>query len=157
MSLFGSAILERLAVDSPASNPDNPFYKVFDGSVGEWLDSFDVTGFHESLFLEEASGKWLDLHGKLFNVKRRVDEADEEYRARIVKHTKGELTPQLLSVDFGLTVLVYVPDYNPNGLTLTSDNRFINDSGFIVVSDRETMRLVEESFVLNDVIEWFVV
>ena len=157
MSLFGSAILERLRVDSPAADPGNPFYKVFDGSVGEWLDSFDVDGFHESLFVHEAGGEWLDLHGEQYGVKRRVDETDEDYLVRIVKHTKGELTPQLLSVDFGLLVLVDVPGFSVDGLTLTSDNRFINTEGWIVLCDAETKRLVEDSFVLNEAVRWFVV
>ena len=157
MSLFGSAILERLRVDSPASDPGNPFYKVFDGSVGEWLDNFDVDGFHESLFVHEANGEWLDLHGEQYGVKRRVDETDEDYLVRIVKHTKGELTPQLLSVDFGLLVLVDVVGFSVDGLTLTSDNRFINTEGWIVLCDAETKRLVESSFVLNEAVRWFVV
>ena len=157
VSLFGSAILERLRVDSPASDPRNPFYRVFDGSVGEWLDNFDVDRFHEELFVQEAGGDWLDVHGEVYGVKRRIDESDEDFRERIVKHTKGELTPQLLAVDFGLTVLVYVEDFSVDGLTLTSDNRYINSCGWIVICDEETRRLVESGFVLNEVVSWFVV
>ena len=157
MSLFGSAILERLRVDSPASDPDNPFYRVFDGSVGEWLDNFDVDRFHESLFVQEATGDWLDLHGEHYGVKRRVDETDADYFERIVKHTKGELTPQLLSADFGLLVFVDVAGFSVDGLTLTSDNRFINSDGWVVVCDDETRRLVEAGFVLNEAVRWFVV
>lgn len=155
MSLFGSAILERLHNDSPASNPENDFYKVFDGSVGEWLDRFDVDRFHEQLFVGMASGEWLDLHGEEYGVKRKLDESDSDYRERIVKHTLGDLTPSLLGVDFGLEVFTDVNGYTRDGNKLVSDNPYISRDGYIVFCDDETRALVEKSFVLNEAIRWF--
>jgi hypothetical protein len=67
------------------------------------------------------------------------------------------LTPQLLSVDFGLLVFVDVAGFSVDGLCLTSDNRFINTDGWVVVCDDETRRLVEAGFVLNEAVRWFVV
>lgn len=157
MSLFGSAILERLSPDSPASNPDNEFYKVFDNSVGEWLDHFDVDDFHEELFVNTASGKWLDLHGAQYGVSRHVDESDDDYRRRVIQHSLGRLTPVLLGVDFGLDVFTDVDDFDVSGNVLVSDNYFIRDNGYIVFSDRDTQRLVEQSHIVNEAIRWFVV
>ena len=156
MSLFGSAILERLHTDSPASNPDNEFYKVFDNSVGEWLDNFDVDKFHTELFLNEADSKWLELHGEEYGVARHLDEGDDDFRERIIKHTLGELTPRLLNVDFGLELYIDTDGFSPTGRVLTSDNPYIKGE-YVVISDKETKSLVERSFVLNEAIEWFVV
>ena len=156
MSLFGSAILERLHTNSPATNPDNPFYKVFDNTVGEWLDHCDVDKFHEELFINSADGKWLDLHGKEYNVPRKIGETDDIYRERIIKHTLGELTPKLLTADFGVDLYIDAPDFDINN-TLTSDNYYISGNGYIAFTDNETKELVEKNLVLNEVIRWFVV
>ena len=157
MSLFGSAILERLPVGSPVNNPDNPFYQVFDNSVGEWLDNFDVDRFHESLFVNMATGKWLDLHGEQYGVSRHVDESDDDYRQRVIQHTLGKLTPVLLGVEFGLDVFTDVDDFDLDGNVLVSDNYFIRDNGYIVFSDSDTRKLVEQSYIMTEAVRWFVV
>ena len=157
MSLFGSAILERLHTDSPASSPDNPFYKVFDNSVGEWLDHFDVDRFYDELFVNTATGKWLDLHGEQYGVSRHVDESDDDYRQRVIQHTLGRLTPVLLADEFGLDVFTDVDDFDIAGNVLVSDNFFIRDNGYIVFSDRDTQRLVEQSHIMTEAVRWFVV
>ena len=155
VSDFGYGILGRLREGSAARDPSNSFFRVFDGSVGEWLDHFDVNAFHEQLFLETATGKWLDLHGKQYGVPRHLDESDTDYRERIIKHVLGELTPKLLNVDFGLEVYANTTDFSIEDRVLTSDNPYIT-SEYIVFSDDETRRLVEKSFVINEEIEWFV-
>ena len=156
MSLFGSAILERLHADSPVTKPDNPFYKVFDNTVGEWLDHFDVDQLHEELFVNMATGKWLDLHGEQYGVARHVDETDEDYRRRVIQHTLGKLTPVLLGGDFGLEVYTDVDDFDISNNVLVSDNYFIKNNGYIVFSDWETQRLVEQSHIINEAVRWFV-
>jgi hypothetical protein len=158
VSLFGSAILERLSVGSPASDPNNPFYKVFDNSVGEWLDNFDVDRFHEDLFVNMASGKWLDLHGEQYDVHRHVDESDEDYRERVIQHTMGRLTPVLLCADFGLDLYGNVSGFSVDDNTLLSDNYYVGASdGFICFTSGDTKALIERSFVINEAVEWFVV
>ena len=157
MSLFGSAILERLSVNSPATDPSNPFYRVFDNSVGEWLDNFDVDQFHEDLFVNTATGKWLDLHGEQYDVHRHVDESDDDYRERVIQHTLGKLTPVLLGVEFGLGVYTDVDDFDIGGNVLVSDNYFIKDNGYIVFSDSDTRKLVEHSYIMTEAVRWFVV
>ena len=158
MSLYGSAILERLDVKSPASNPDNPFYKVFDNSVGEWLDNFNVDKFHEDLFLNSATGEWLDLHGRQYGVPRHIDESDTDYRERVIQHTMGRLTPVLLCADFGLDLYSDVNGFSVDGNVLTSDNYYLGaGNGFICFTNADTRDLIEKSFVINEAVEWFVV
>ena len=157
VSVFGEGILGRLHVDSPASNPSGDFFKVFDGSVGEWLDNFDVSGFHEQLFLESASDKWLDLHGKQYGVPRHLDESDDDYRERIIQHTLGRLTPVLLNVDFGLDLYSDVSGFSLEDNVLVSDNFYVGASdGFICFTSEETRSLIERSFVIQEGVEWFV-
>ena len=157
MSLFGSAILERLHNDSPANNPDNPFYQVFDGSVGEWLDHFDVDQFHEQLFVNMATGKWLELHGEQYGVYRHIDESDDAFRERIIQHTMGRLTPVLLCADFGLDLYSDVVGFDLEDNVLTSDNYYVgSEEGFICLTTNDTRALIEKSFVINEAIRWFV-
>ena len=157
MSLFGSAILERLSVNSPATDPSNPFYRVFDNSVGEWLDNFDVDRFHEDLFVNTSTGKWLDLHGEQYDVHRHVDESDDDYRERVIQHTLGKLTPVLLGAEFGLGVYTDVDNFDLGTNVLVSDNYFIKDNGYIVFSDNDTRKLVEHSYIMTEAVRWFVV
>ena len=157
MSDFGYGILGRLREGSVARDPSNSFFKVFDGSVGEWLDRFDVDGFHEELFLETAAGKWLDLHGKQFGVPRHLDESDDDYRERIIQHTLGRLTPVLLNVDFGLDLYSDVSGFSLEDNVLVSDNFYVGaDDGFICFTSEETRSLIERSFVIQEGVEWFV-
>ena len=153
--MYGEGIIERLHEKCSLRNTDNPMRKVFVNTIGSLLDKFDIYGSMEAPFLQNAEGVYLDLQGNDMNVKRRLDESDEDYRKRIVYEVLGVLTVAYLLEVYDLVLYAFVEDFSLNGLTLTSDNPYLNEgNGFMTVASDEIQALLESKFVLGEGLEW---
>ena len=98
MSEYGEGIISRLHPLSPLKNENNAGHKFIDNTIGEYLDNYENRDKFDQLFLRSATGKWLDLHGKELGVYREIDEADEDYRKRIIlEKTMHNTIPELKS------------------------------------------------------------
>lgn len=148
MSLYGEGIIERLHDKSVLHDPNHPMHKIIDKGLGEWLDDFDDNYLGEEVFLESATGEWLDLHGKDFGVQREVNESDDDYRQRIVYEGLGHLTTSYLVDVYGLSLYCYVEDYSVEENTLTSDNPYLCSKHMAFVSD-ELQSILGKKFVIG--------
>ena len=151
--VFGEGIIERLPPHSELHNSTNPFRRVFINSVGALLDSFDVSESREGVYLQSASGEYLDEHGEDLGVRRRLDETDEHYRNRLVYETLGYLSVDYLLNVYDLPVYAYVEDYDPTDNTLTSDNPYISSNHMSIASE-EIQDVLSDKFVIGEGIIW---
>lgn len=142
--------------NSNLAKKDNAMGKLIDYTVGEWLQNVDESDFINQLFLQEATGKYLDVQGSIYNVKRKIDESDDDYRQRIVYECLGHLTVDFLVDVYNLEVYYFIEDFNVNDNTLTSDNPFLNVNGFMAVADAETRSILDKKFVLDNTISWLI-
>lgn len=128
--------------------------RLIDYTIGEWLTREDDKEFLEQFFLQEATCKYLDLHGRDYGVLRRVDESDEDYRQRIVYESLGHLTVEYLRKVYDLELYVNIDDFNPSENTLTSDNPYYNKCGFMASADATIKNILEKKFVIGSGITW---
>lgn len=154
MSDFGEEILGRLPMTSSLRDKSNPAFKVIDNTLGEWLDQFDNEDWFSQFFLSDASNKYLDLHGQEYNVKRRIDECDEDYRARIVYETLGHLTVDFLLNVYPVKLYGFVKNFSVEDNTLTTDNSYLKSDGFIADADEDTQNILKKKFILDGGVTW---
>ena len=152
--MFGEAIIDRLHPDCNLRDESNPVRSVLLGTVGAILDDFDLYDSMEAPYLQNASGVYLDLHGKDLGVTRKYQESDEDYRKRLFYEVLGVLSVAYLLNVYDLTLYSRVDDFSSDGLTLTSDNPYIRDTGFMSVADDEVKQILESKFVIGGGIEW---
>ena len=107
----------------------------------------------EELFLESASGSWLDCHGRDFGVPRRLNEDDDSYRDRIVFEKLEYCNAPNLDSIYGLTLYAYVSGFSASSNTLTSDNPY-SASSFMSVADADTQRILNGKFALDNEVVW---
>lgn len=148
MTEFMDMLLELLPVNSSIQKSDNPLRIVLDRSVGEFIDNWELP--FPQLFLNTAEGKGLDVHGKDYNVPRKLDEDDDSYRERIIQEKLEYLTPYYLDIVYGLTVYTYIPDFNVENNTLTSDNPYIAGQGYMVEASDEIRNILENKFIIDN-------
>lgn len=156
MSENGEAMFDLLPVNSSIHQPTNQLRKVLDNTVGEWLDNFEDEDFFSQFFLQEATGKYLDLHGKEYGVTRKIDESDEDYRKRIIYESLGGITVNLLREAYNVKLYVFVDDFNVQDNMLTSDNPYIANDGFLGVADEVTQDILNKKFILGHDVVWLV-
>lgn len=159
MSLYGESIIESLPLHSPIRKQGNPMHQIINNTVGEWLDHYDLIELFKQLFIQDATGLWLDVHGRQYNVKRKEDEDDESYRQRIIYEMLGHLTTYYLRDVYGVELYT-----NPSttefieGVTLVSDNPYLCNSadvdGFLGETDNVTESILDKKFVLDEAIQW---
>ena len=155
--VYGEGIIERLPAHSPLHDTDNDFRKVFINTVGALLDGWDVPSVLEAPYLQSASGSYLDKHGNVLGLKRRVDESDEHYRMRLVYETLGFLTVNYLLNIYELPLYVFVDDFDVTDNTLTSDNPYLGGEGFMSVASDEVQSILESKFIIDGGVEWLTV
>ena len=148
MSVFGEGLIERLHTNSALRDNDNDMRRILDYGVGEWLDKFDDEYLGEEVFLESATGKWLDLHGKEFGVQRKPSESDDDYRERIVYEGLGHLTVPYLVDVVGLVLYCFVADFDVADNSLTSDNPYAC-SQYMTVAPSEVQSILSRKFVIG--------
>ena len=153
MSDFVDALVDLLPEHNSLKSKRNPLRQVLDKSVGEWFDNHSVQQFYDNLFLQSATGGWLDLHGRDYGVYRRVGESDEDYRRRIVFEKLDYLTTELLLTVYGVGLFSYREDFNLINNTLVSDNIYLTNR-FIGVSDSDTISILDKKYMLDNSITW---
>ena len=149
MSDFMNALVDLLPEHNKLKDVRNPLRKVLDLTVGEWFDNRDVQDFYEQLFLQSATGAWLDLHGRDYGVVRQLGENDNDYRIRIVQEKLEYLTPEYLDSVFDLVLYVYVQDFDASENTLTSDNPYIDSYGYMSEMNDTVFDILNRKFVLD--------
>lgn len=149
MSDFMTALVDLLPEHNKLKDTRNPLRKVLDLTVGEWFDNRDVQDFYEQLFLQSATGAWLDLHGRDYGVVRQLGESDEDYRIRIVQEKLEYLTPEYLDSVFDLVLYSYVQGFDASENTLTSDNPYIDGYGYMSEMNDTVFDILNRKFVLD--------
>ena len=158
MSFYGEAIISRLPLHSPLKNSSHPMNQIIQNTIGEWLDHYDVHGWLLQSFINDATGAYLDLHGRQYGVKRKLDESDDNYRQRIIYEMLGHLTTEYLRDVYGVQLYTESDSEFVLGETLVSDNPYIVNlpsiTGFLGVADETTQRILNRKFVLDRSITW---
>ena len=152
MSDFVDMLVEMLPMHSELQKEDNPFRKVLDRTVGAYMDDFEIP--YEQIFLTSATGGWLDAHGKDYGIPRKIDETDEHYRERIIYEKLDHLTPQLLKDMYNVELFTYRNDFDVTENTLVSDNPYINNGGFLGLTDSDTTDILDKKFILDLGVNW---
>lgn len=153
MSDCGEEIIDRLPSHSNLRKENNPGRKVIMNTVGEWLDHVDNENFLEMFFLQEATGRYLDLFGDELNLPRQIDESDDDYRKRLTFESIGHLTTVFLKEVYDVELYSAVNDFNVQN-TLISDNTYICDGVFLGVCDETTQQILNKKFVLGSDVKW---
>ena len=154
MSDFIENLVDLLPEHNSMKKPDNQLRQVLDYSVGEWFDNrFDITSFRNNLFLQTATGKWLDLFGLDYGIPRKSEETDEDYRQRIIYEKLDNLTADTLINEYGLELYCYVTGFNAKNNSLTSDNPYLSNKYMSIASD-ELKSILNNKFILDGGIFW---
>ena len=151
---YGEGIISRLHENCSLRDTSNPFRSIVINTIGAWLDNHDPSELMEGVYLQSASGKFLDLHGNDLGIRRKLDEGDEHYRQRLIYQSLGCLTVDYLVNVYDLVLFVGVDDFDASENMLTSDNQYIVSEGFMTVADEETQGILESTFVLESGLEW---
>ena len=152
LSDFIDAMVELLPEHNSLKNKDNQLRQVLNKTVGAWFDDRDVRDFYDQLFINTATGKWLDLHGKDYGVYRKLDESDEDYRVRIIQEKQDNLTPGYLESLYNLTIYAYVDGFEASKNTLTSDNPYVSNKYMAVDDGSGVFSILDKKFILDNVI-----
>ena len=148
--MYIEAILERLN-NPELQKEDNSGRIVLDGTVGEYLEQFN--NHFEDLFLTKATGKYLDLHGSLYNLFRRENESDNDFRQRILNEEFiVQSTEDFLSLD--IVLWVYFTDILDKNV-LSSRNPYLkdnHDTGYVFLGTGEDTDYLKSKFILEDIL-----
>ena len=144
MSFYGTGIIERLPVNSQLQNPNNQMHIIIQNTIGELLDNFEID--YDQFFLQDATGKYLDLHGKQYGIGRKNNESDEEYRNRIILCAYEYATVKVLTEIYGVKFYANVDNFENNNNLLCSDNPYLPGElmGFI---SEEVYNILDEKFI----------
>ena len=144
MSFYGTGIIERLPVNSQLQNPENQMHIIIQNTIGELLDNFEID--YDQFFLQDATGKYLDLHGKQYGIGRKNNESDEEYRNRIILGAYEYATVKVLTEIYGVKFYANVDNFENNTNLLCSDNPYLTDELMGFISD-EVYNILDEKFI----------
>ena len=144
MSFYGTGIIERLPVNSQLQNPNNQMHIIIQNTIGELLDNFEID--YDQFFLQDATGKYLDLHCKQYGIGRKNNESDEKYRNRIILGAYEYATVKVLTEIYGVKFYANVDNFENNTNLLCSDNPYLTDKlmGFI---SEEVYNILDEKFI----------
>ena len=117
---------------------------IIQNTIGELLDNFEID--YDQFFLQDATGKYLDLHGKQYGIGRKSNESDEEYRNRIILCAYEYATVKVLTEIYGVKFYANVDNFENNTNLLCSDNPYLTDElmGFI---SEEVYNILDEKFI----------
>ena len=149
-SLYTNSIIEQLN-NPELENPDNPFRKILDGTVGEYLANYDNHIY--DLFLTRATGGYLDRHGEMYKLYRREDESDASFRQRIwMEEFIVQSTSDFLSLD--IMLWVYFDDILDKNV-LSSRNPYLkneHDTGFMFLATGSDSEYIQGKFFVGDIL-----
>ena len=150
LTVYTKSIIERIANES-LHDENNDFVQVLDGTVGEYLENRN--NHFLDVFLTMAEGKFLDIHGKMYNLFRKKDESDESYRNRIILNKSLlQRTSDFYKLDIGFWVY---KDGVTDKDTLTSRNPYLkekHDEDYIFIVSGEDINLLQKKFLVNDIL-----
>ena len=149
MSIHGEEIFDRLHLKSALRDKNNDTRKLLDYSVGEWLDNYTNNDFLEQFFIQNATGKYLDLWGNLFDIPRKLNENDEDYRNRIVYDGIGNLNVDYFVNIFKLPLYTAIDEFDVENNVLTSNNKYYKNMGFMTVASYEMQKILSNKFVMD--------
>lgn len=127
--------------------------RILDESIGPYFDDMyeRIDGLSDAPFLTEADGDYLDLiHGRLYGIKRHVDEDDDDYRARLVFQARDRMTIPVLD-DMGCSVYACVPDFDPTNM-LTSRNTSLTTKAIVECPSDEVEQLIKDNMIWEKVV-----
>ena len=153
MSDFVDVLVDLLPEHNALKKKDNQLRKVLDKTVGSWFDDHEAQNIYDNVFLDTATGKYLDLFGKDYGVSRRLGESDEDYRLRIIQEKNDNLTPAYLQSVYGLTLYAYISGFNVKNNTLTSDNPYLSNE-YMSVADDEIISILNHKFIMDMSVFW---
>lgn len=133
---------------SSSSFEGSDVQRILDGAIGLYFDEKEneIENIIDAPHLTEAEGDYLDLlHGTLYNIKRNIDESDDEYRLRLSFQAKEGLTINDIR-ELGCMAYAYVEDYNPND-TLTSRNTSLTKKLIIKCPNEDIENLIKDNFI----------
>lgn len=153
MSVHGEEIIDHLHENCSLRDPTNPMRKVIDYTIGDWLDNFVEEFDFDNFFLDTATGRYLDCWGRDYDVPRKVDESDDDYRKRLYYEVLGYLTVSYLLNVYGLPLFVYVSSFDASDNDLTSDNPYIPGAKMSIASD-DVQSVLDKKFVIGGELTW---
>ena len=141
------------------SNIHGTIYADFlNNTIGYFLELLEdeIEEINNGLFVESANGKYLDLHGKDFNLPRHDGETDEDYRARLLIEPLDKFNLRTLYEVYNIQLLTYNED--KTDLMLLSDNHLLNNEYFIDCTD-ELWDIIDKKFITRTILhrwEWWI-
>lgn len=150
VGIYTKALQERINNEA-LQDDENEFIKIYDGCVNEYLEN--RRNHFLDTFLVMAERDYLDIHGKMYNLFRKKDESDEDYRNRIILNKSLlQRTSDFSKLDIGFWVYKSgVTDKD----TLTSRNQYLKDQHdedyFFIVSGQD-IKYLQQKFLLNDIL-----
>ena len=147
MSTYGEEILDfnRLNPNSNLSNPESDGYKLFDETLGWFLDNKVDGDVLSQTFVLTATGAYLDLLGRTKGVYRVKDETDDVYRNRILCLINLQFNKADLE-NIGCEVFDYVEEIDKQ---VTSTNSLLTNQ-YLIYAD-STNRSIVDKFINNRV------
>lgn len=136
---------------------DTPYEELLNNTIGYLLEETEeeITNIVDGFNMQTATAKYLDLIGKDYNIQRRTDETDENYRKRLLIEPSDHFSEKLLYDVYDVQLLTY-----KNGLrsgrdyTLLSDNTLLSDR-YIVDVDDTVWEIINKKFIVQDtLIRW---
>ena len=150
--MYGEVIIEQM--NNPyLLNEENTGRKFILGTIGAWLDNYK--SHQKDMLSLTATGEYLDVHGKEYNVYRKENESDDDYRDRILlkKHLKCT-SPSYRANNIKLWIYIdnLIEEENSG---LTSDNTYITNS-YLAHATVETKEYIQKTHFTEDngVKEW---
>ena len=142
-------ITDFLARNNLLNTTDTPLKSFLNDTIGYFLELFEENTYsmNDNLFIQNATGEYLDLFGKDYNVSRLVDETDEHYRNRLITIASKHFTVNTLYNEFDSQLLSFKEGV-VTGNTLLSDNHFVNNEYFIRCDD-VTWNTIKKKYVTS--------
>lgn len=142
-------ITDFLPANSTLNTEGNPFKPLINGTIGYFFELFENTieEINDNLFIQNATGKYLDLFGKDYNADRLVNESDDHYLKRLLTIISKHFTINTLYYEYDMQLLTYTEN-EVSGNTLLSDNHFVNNEYF-VECDNQTWDTINRKYVTS--------
>lgn len=128
-------ITDYVSHNSRLQDEDNPFHELINNTIGYFFDLInnDTDETNNGMFLQESTGKYLDLWGKDYHYGRNNDETDENYRNRIILDSLDRFTFTWAYTLYDLQFLTYNSEYDTDTMLL-SDNHYLSNKYYVPCS-----------------------
>lgn len=145
-------ITDYLSSNSKLRDDDNPFKELINNTIGYFFELIDndTDEINNSVFIQEAIGKYLDLHGKDLGYLRRNNESDEDYRNRIILDSLDHFTFNWCYALYDLQFLTVTNNYDKDTMLL-SDNHYL-EKKYFVVCNQDTFSRIQKKFITDGVL-----